>query len=103
MVAVGESKIDVSFMSEIVRQFFQRYSAGDIPGAISLFQDDASYWFASTRETLSIGQLAGGLKWVQSRLDGPIRHEIGTIVAERNKITVQDSSVTLRIAFDVIL
>lgn len=79
----------VEEQKEIVRQFFQRYSAGDIPGAISLFHDDATYWFASTRETRGIGQLAEGLKWVQSRLDGPIRYEIGTMVAEPNKIAVQ--------------
>ena len=79
----------VEEQKEVVRQFFQRFSAGDIPGVISLFRDDASYWFASTRETLGMGQLAGGLKWVQSRLEGPIRYEIGTMVAEPNKIAVQ--------------
>jgi ketosteroid isomerase-like protein len=79
----------VEEQKEVVRQFFQRFAAGDIPGVISLFRDDASYWFASTRETLGMGELAGGLKWVQSRLEGPIRYEIGSMVAEPNKIAVQ--------------
>ena len=79
----------VEEQKEIVRQFFQRFSAGDIPGVISLFRDDASYWFASTRETLGMGQLPEALKFVQSRLEGPIRYEIGTMVAEPNKIAVQ--------------
>ena len=79
----------VDEQKEVVRQFFQRFSAGDVPGVISLFRDDASYWFASTRETLGMDQLAGGLKWVQSRLDGPLRYEIGTMVAEPNKVAVQ--------------
>jgi hypothetical protein len=74
---------------EIVRQFFQRFSAGDIPGVLSLFRDDASYWLATTRETLDLGRLADGLKFVQSRLKGPIRYEIGTMVAEPNKIVAQ--------------
>jgi ketosteroid isomerase-like protein len=30
---------------EIVRQFFERFSAGDIPGVMSLFRHDATYWF----------------------------------------------------------
>lgn len=79
----------VDEQKEIVRQFFKRYSAGDIPGAISLFRDDASYWLASTHETLGMGELAPGLEWVQSRLAGGIRYEIGTMVAEPNKIAVQ--------------
>ena len=79
----------VEEQKEVVRQFFQRFSAGDIPGAISLFRDDATYWLATTRETLGMSQLVEGLKFVQSRLDGPIRYEIGTMVAEPNKIAVQ--------------
>lgn len=34
----------------------------------------------------------GGLQWVQSRLDGGIRYEIGTMVAEPNKVAVQVES-----------
>jgi ketosteroid isomerase-like protein len=79
----------VEEQKEVVRQFFLRNSAGDVPGAISLFRDDATYWFPSTRETHGVGPLARGLEWVQSRLDGPIRYEIGTMVAEPNKIAVQ--------------
>jgi hypothetical protein len=72
-----------------VRQLFQRNSAGDIAGVISLFRDDASHWIATTRETLGMGQLPDALKSVQSRLDGTIRYEIGTMVAEPNKIAAQ--------------
>lgn len=72
-----------------MRQLFQRNSAGDIAGVISLFRDDASHWIATTRETLGMGQLPDALKSVQSRLDGTIRYEIGTMVAEPNKIAVQ--------------
>src|SRR5918999_2830235 len=79
----------VEEQKEIVRQFFQRNSAGNIAGVISLFRDDASYWIATTRETLGMGQLPEALKFVQSRLDGPIRYEIGTMVAGPNKIAVQ--------------
>lgn len=42
----------VEEQKEVVRQFFQRFAAGDIAGVIALFRDDASYWLATTRETL---------------------------------------------------
>jgi ketosteroid isomerase-like protein len=89
MTTKTNTNSSIEKQKEIVRQFFQLYSAGDIPGAIALFRDDATYWLATTHETLSMGQLARGLAWVQSRLEGGIRYEIGTIVAEPNQIAVQ--------------
>jgi ketosteroid isomerase-like protein len=79
----------VEAQKEVVRQFFVRNSAGDIPGAVSLFRRDATYWLATTRETLSMDKLPEALEFVQSRLMGGIRYEIGTMVAEPNKISVQ--------------
>lgn len=79
----------VEDQKEVVQQFFRRNSAGDIAGAVSLFRDDATYWIPSTRETQGMGPFAKGLAWVQSRLEGPIRYELGTMVAEPNKIAVQ--------------
>jgi ketosteroid isomerase-like protein len=79
----------VEAQKEVVRQFFERFSAGDVPGTISLFRDDATYWFPSTRETTNMSQFARGLEWIKSRLEGPIRLEIGAMVAEPNKIAVQ--------------
>lgn len=72
-----------------VRQFFKCFSAGNIAGAMALFHDDATYWFPTLRETSAMPAFAEGLKWILSRLDGPIRFEIGQMVAENNKITVQ--------------
>ena len=79
----------VEEQKEVVRQFFLRNSAGDIPGAISLIRGDATYWLPTTRETLGMDKLPEALKIVQSRLKGGIRYEVGTMVAEPNKIAVQ--------------
>jgi ketosteroid isomerase-like protein len=79
----------VEAQKEVVRQFFQRFAAGDVPGTVSLFRDDATYWFPSTRETTNMSQFARGLEWIKSRLEGPICLEIGAMVAEPNKIAVQ--------------
>ncbi|GLS18874.1 hypothetical protein GCM10007874_18910 [Labrys miyagiensis] len=83
----NESLVEVQ--KEVVRQFFLRNSAGEIPRAVALFRDDATYWLPTTRETLGTDKLPEALKFVQSRLDGPIRYEIGTMVAEPKRIAVQ--------------
>jgi ketosteroid isomerase-like protein len=77
-----------------VRQFFNCFSAGDIAGAVALFHDDATYWFPTLRQTTEMRAFAGGLEWILSRLDGPIRFEIGKMVAENNKVAVQLESFT---------
>jgi ketosteroid isomerase-like protein len=79
----------VEAQKEVVRQFFLRNAAGDIPGAISLFRGDATYWLPTTRETLDMDTLPEALRFVQSRLEGRIRYEVGTMVAEPNRIAVQ--------------
>jgi ketosteroid isomerase-like protein len=79
----------VEKQKEIVRQFFLRNTAGDIPGVISLFRGDATYWIPTTRETLGMDKLPEALKFVQSRLANGIRYEIGMMVAEPNKVAVQ--------------
>jgi uncharacterized protein len=72
-----------------VRQFFDRFSAGDVAGAVALFHDDATFWYPTTRESLKMPAFAAGLEWIKTRLDGGIRFEIGEMVAENNKIAVQ--------------
>ncbi|MHA6765365.1 nuclear transport factor 2 family protein [Streptacidiphilus sp. PAMC 29251] len=72
-----------------VRQFFDRFSAGDVAGAVALFHDDATFWYPTTRQTLRMPAFAAGLEWIKTRLDGGIRFEIGEMVAEDNKIAVQ--------------
>jgi ketosteroid isomerase-like protein len=84
-----QNESSVEAQKEVVRQFFLRNSAGGIPEAVSLFRDDATYWLPTTRETLGMDELPEALKFVQSRLAGPIRYEIGTMVFEPNKVAVQ--------------
>jgi ketosteroid isomerase-like protein len=72
-----------------VRQFFERFSAGDVAGAVALFHDDATFWYPTTRETLTMSAFTAGLEWIQTRLDGAIRFEIGEMIAEGDKVAVQ--------------
>jgi ketosteroid isomerase-like protein len=74
---------------QTVRRCFELFSAGDVPACVALFRDDATYWFPTTRKTLTVPELAEGLAWIQSRLDGPIAFELGPMVAEGNAVAVQ--------------
>jgi uncharacterized protein len=59
---------------------------------VALFADDATYWFPTIRKTFSKPELADGLHWIQSRLAGAIRFELGPMVAESNMVAVQAES-----------
>jgi hypothetical protein len=74
---------------QTVRRFFELFAAGQVRAAIALFHDDATFWFPTTRKTLTMSELAEGLHWIQTRLDGPIAFEVGTMVAEGNAVAVQ--------------
>jgi ketosteroid isomerase-like protein len=81
-----------STTKQTVRRFFERFAAGDVAGTVALFHGDATYWFPTTRETLAMPAFAKGLEWIQSRLVGGIRFELGDMIAEANKVAVQAES-----------
>jgi ketosteroid isomerase-like protein len=72
-----------------VRRFFDLFAAGQVPAVIALFHDDATYWFPSTRKTLTMSEFAESLTWIQTRLDGPIAFEVGTMVADDRAVAAQ--------------
>lgn len=74
---------------ETVRRFFEFFAAGQVPAALALFHDDATYWFPTTRKTLTMPEFAEGLDWIRSRLDGPIAFELGPMVADGHAVAVQ--------------
>lgn len=74
---------------QTVRRFFELFAAGQVPAVMALFHEDATYWFPTTRKTLTMPELAEGLTWIQSRLDGPIAFELGAMVADGNAVAVQ--------------
>ena len=77
---------------QTVRRFFELFSAGRVPAMITLFRDDATYWFPTTRKTYTMPEFAEGLAWIQSRLDGPIAFELGPMLADGNAVAVQVES-----------
>lgn len=74
---------------QVVRRFFELFSAGDVSAAMALFHDDATYWFPTTRKTFTMPEFAEGLAWIQSRLDGRMTFELGPMVADGRAVAVQ--------------
>jgi len=74
---------------QTVRRFFDFFATGQVPAAIALFHDDATFWFPTTRKTLTMSEFADALTWIESRLDGPIAFELGRMVADGNAVAVQ--------------
>jgi ketosteroid isomerase-like protein len=89
----GSAVLDATASAEAhkrtVRRFFELFAAGHVPAVMALFHDYATYWFPTTRKTLTMPELAEGLTWIQSRLDGPIAFELGSMVADGNAVAVQ--------------
>jgi ketosteroid isomerase-like protein len=77
---------------QIARQFFLNFERGDVEAVIGLFSPDASYWMPTVRKEYGMTEFKDGLRWIQSRLNGGIRFELGPIVAEQNLVCIQAES-----------
>jgi len=83
---------------QVARTFFDRFSAGDITGALAMMTDDATWWIAGNPEQLAaagdhskaqmarlfdnmIGQLPNGLKMT-------VKH----LIAEDDRVAVEVES-----------
>jgi ketosteroid isomerase-like protein len=87
--AASPSTVTLAAKKTVVRRFFERFAAGDVPGTVALFKEDATYWFPTLRRALGIREFAAGLEWIQSRIDGHMQFELGPIVGEGNEVVVQ--------------
>lgn len=79
---------DIEANKEIVRQLFRHLESGDISAVTEMFTDDGTFWSPSTRKTMTIGEFAGALQWVNTRLTAPMRYQVGTMTAEENRVCV---------------
>jgi ketosteroid isomerase-like protein len=86
---VSDATASAEAHKRTVRRFFELFAAGQVRAAIALFHEDATFWFPTTRKTLTMSEFAEGLHWIQTRLDGPIAFEVGTMVADGNAVAVQ--------------
>lgn len=76
----------------LVRRFFTEMEAGRIDDAVALFSPDATFWAPSARQEIPIAEFGDALRWVNSRLQAPMRYEIGPMTAEENRVCVRAES-----------
>ena len=72
----------------LVRRFLTELEAGQIDAAVALFAPDATFWAPSTRAEIPIAKFGEALHWVNSRLEAPMRYDIGAMTAEDDRVCV---------------
>jgi ketosteroid isomerase-like protein len=77
---------------QIARQFFLNFERGDVEAVIGLFATNASYWIPTDRKEYGMTEFKEALRWIQSRLNGGIRFELGPVVAEQDRVCIQAES-----------
>lgn len=79
----------------IARQFFLLFEKGDVDAVIALFSPDALYWIPTVRREYGMAEFKEALLWIQSRLEGGIRFELGPIIAEENRVCAMAESFAI--------
>ena len=79
----------------IARQFFLHFEKGDVEAVITLFSPTALYWIPTVRKEYGMTEFKEALHWIQSRLKGGIRFQLGPIVAEENRVCTMAESFAI--------
>jgi ketosteroid isomerase-like protein len=83
---------------EVAREFFVRFSSGDISGAIDLLSDDATWWLpGKPGEKPTAGphtkeEIAELFRRMMDQLEEGLRIDIKNTLAERDMIAVEAES-----------
>ncbi|MBX3656481.1 MAG: nuclear transport factor 2 family protein [Ramlibacter sp.] len=83
---------------QIAIDFYRRYDAGNIDGALALMADDATFWIAGQPgSTASAGlqtkaQIADIFRRMDGALTGPLRMTVKHTVAEGDHVAVEAES-----------
>jgi ketosteroid isomerase-like protein len=84
---------------KIATDFFRRYDAGDIPGALALMSEDCSYWLAgkpgsnaTAGRAHSKAEMADVFRRMGEAMTGPLRMSVKGTVAEGDKVAVEATS-----------
>jgi ketosteroid isomerase-like protein len=82
----------------VAREFFVRFSTGDVDGAVDLLSADATWWIPGDPAALpaaglytkdSIAALFGRMT---GRLDGPLRMDVIATTAENDRVALEVES-----------
>lgn len=80
-------------------EFFRRYDAGDVQGALDLLADDCSYWLAgkpgsnaTAGQAHTKAQMADIFRRMGEAMTGPLRMTVKGTVAEGDRVAVEATS-----------
>src|SRR5512143_615074 len=82
----------------IARAFFERFDANDVPGALAMMTDDATWWLPGKPGALPVrgehtkAQIAGVLDTMFGALEGGLRMTVKSMVAEGDRVAVEMTS-----------
>jgi ketosteroid isomerase-like protein len=82
----------------VAQEFFTRFSAGDIPGALGLLSDDARWWLAGKRELFPVagwytkGEIAKLFFRMTSRLKNGLVMTVKSVIAEGDLVALEVES-----------
>ncbi len=82
----------------VAREFFTRFSAGDISGALELMSDDARWWLAGKRELFPVagwytkGEIAKLFFRMMSRLKNGLAMTVKSAIAEGDMVALEVES-----------
>lgn len=83
----------------VAMAFFERYDAGDIPGALDLMAEDITYWLAgkpgsnaTAGRAHSKAEMADIFRRMGGAMTGPLRMQVKGTVAEGDKVAVEATS-----------
>ncbi len=82
----------------IATEFFARFSARDVPGALAMMADDATWWLAGKPGAAPVvgmqtkTQMAGLFDVMLSQLENGLKMTVKSVVAEGDKVAVEVES-----------
>lgn len=82
----------------LAREFFVRFDANDIAGALALLSDDATYWLAGKPAelpgvgALNKAQIADVFRRMTERLENGLRMQVDSMIAEGDCVALEVQS-----------
>lgn len=89
---------DAQRNKQLAAEFFGRFSAGDLPGVMASFTDDATWWIPGKREQMPsaglyekarIGRL---FQAMADAMNGPLQMTVRSAIAEGDEVAVEVES-----------
>src|SRR5262249_41465975 len=95
----GAMPTDTAANKAIATLLFERFSAGDVAGALDLMSEDLAWWLPGkpdqvpTAGTRTKAEMAQIFKRMMDRMEGPLKMTLKGAIAEGDKVAVEGESL----------